>query len=78
MILSSIVIWLLASAVVSVGIGLLLAWKRRQERAVNDFSEQLRQLTSEAGSLKRIGLEGRTEGLTQLGTAVNKLLENLE
>ena len=60
------------------GVGVLFAWKRRQERAVNEFSQQIWRLTREAGAAGRIGLEGKPEALEQLGTAVNELLENLE
>jgi diguanylate cyclase (GGDEF)-like protein/PAS domain S-box-containing protein len=70
--------WFSTAAILAVGLAVLLAWKRRQERAVNDFSAQLRQLTGEAGSAARIGLEGKPEALGQLGSAVNKLLESLE
>jgi diguanylate cyclase (GGDEF)-like protein/PAS domain S-box-containing protein len=61
-----------------VGVGVLFFWKQRQERAVSEFSEQLRQLARDTGAAGRIGLEGKSEALGQLGTAVNKLLENLE
>ena len=70
--------WFLASAVLAVGVAMLFAWKRRQERAVSEFSEQVWQLTSEAGAAGRIGLEGNPKALGQLGSAVNQLLENLE
>jgi len=56
----------------------LFVRKRRQERAVDRFSEQVRQLTSGAGAAGRIGLEGNPKALGQLGSAVNKLLEDLE
>jgi diguanylate cyclase (GGDEF)-like protein/PAS domain S-box-containing protein len=62
----------------AVGVGLLLVSKRRQERAVKDFSAQVWQLTREAGSAARIGVTGKPGGLSQLGSAVNELLENLE
>jgi diguanylate cyclase (GGDEF)-like protein/PAS domain S-box-containing protein len=64
--------------VLAVGFGVLIAWKRRQERAVVEFSEQIRRLTFESGTAGRIVLEGKPESLEQLGAAVNKLLENLE
>ncbi|HWJ34023.1 MAG TPA: EAL domain-containing protein [Steroidobacteraceae bacterium] len=60
------------------GVSVLVVWKRRQERAVGEFSEQIRRLTLESGSAGRIGLAGKPESLEQLGSAVNKLLENLE
>jgi diguanylate cyclase (GGDEF)-like protein/PAS domain S-box-containing protein len=62
----------------AVGVGVLFVWKRRQERAVTDFSEQIRRLTFEANTAARIGLEGKPQSLGQLGSAVNKLLESLE
>jgi diguanylate cyclase (GGDEF)-like protein/PAS domain S-box-containing protein len=68
----------LTSAVLVVGVALLFAWKRRQERAVDEFSQQVRQLTHEAGAAGRIGLENKAGGLSRLGSAVNKLLESLE
>src|SRR6185312_3574058 len=55
-----------------------IAWKRRQERAVNEFSRQVWRLTREAGAAGRIGVDGRPGGLNQLGSAVNELLESLE
>ncbi len=78
LILSPIVMWLLTAAILAVGLAALIAWKRRQERAVNEFSAQVWQLAREAGSAARIGLEDKTEALGRLGSAVNKLLENLE
>jgi diguanylate cyclase (GGDEF)-like protein/PAS domain S-box-containing protein len=78
LILSPIVLWFLTSAILAVGLIVLFVRKRRQERAVDEFSEQLRQLTREAGAPARIGLAGGPKSLGQLGTAVNKLLENLE
>ena len=78
MILPSIVLWFLTPAVLAVGAIVLVAWKRRQERAVNEFSKQVWQLTHEAGSAARIGIEGKNQVLGQLGSAVNTLLENLE
>ncbi|MDB6086840.1 MAG: hypothetical protein JWN43_4721, partial [Gammaproteobacteria bacterium] len=78
MILSSVFAWYFISAVLAVGLSVLVIWKRRQERAVSEFSEQIRRLTFEAGTAGRIGLEGKPESLEQLGSAVNKLLENLE
>jgi diguanylate cyclase (GGDEF)-like protein/PAS domain S-box-containing protein len=78
LILPSALIWFITAAVLAVGCGVLVAWKRRQERAVVEFSEQIRRLTFESGTAGRIGLEGKPESLEQLGAAVNKLLENLE
>ncbi len=78
MFLSSIVSWFLISAILAVGLLVLFVRKRRQERAVNRFSEQVLQLTSGAGPAGRIGLEGNPKALGQLGSAVNKLLEDIE
>jgi diguanylate cyclase (GGDEF)-like protein/PAS domain S-box-containing protein len=78
LILSSVVAWFITSAVLAVGVSVLVVWKRRQERAVNEFSAQVLRLTSESGTPGRIGLEGKPESLEQLGVAVNKLLDNLE
>jgi diguanylate cyclase (GGDEF)-like protein/PAS domain S-box-containing protein len=78
LILSPVLMWFSTAAILAVGLAVLMAWKRRQERAVNDFSAQVQQLTREAGSAARIGLEGKPEALGQLGSAVNKLLESLE
>src|SRR3984957_5886706 len=75
---SSVFVWYFISAVLAVGLGVLVIWKRRQERAVSDYSEQIRRLTFEAGTAGRIGLEGKPQSLEKLGSAVNKLLENLE
>jgi diguanylate cyclase (GGDEF)-like protein/PAS domain S-box-containing protein len=57
---------------------MLIAWKRRQTQAVNEFAQQVWQLTREVGAAGRIGVEGKPEALGELGSAVNKLLENLE
>jgi diguanylate cyclase (GGDEF)-like protein/PAS domain S-box-containing protein len=78
LILPSIVLWFLTPAILAVGLAALFVLKRRQERAVNEFSAQVWQLSREAGAAGRIGVKGKTEALGQLGSAVNKLLENLE
>jgi len=78
LILSSIVMWVSTAAVLAVGLSILLAWKRRQERFVKEFSAQVRRLTREAGSAERISLVGKPESLEKLGSAVNKLLDDLE
>jgi len=78
LILSSFLLWLLTSAILAVVVGVLFVRKRRQERAVREFSGQVWKLTRTAGTAARIGLEGKPEALGQLGTAVNELLENLE
>ncbi len=78
MVLSSVSVWFLTSAVLAVGVSVLFVWNRRRERAVSEFSEQVRQLDVEPGSAARLGLAGKSEALDRLGAAVNKLLENLE
>src|SRR3981189_2520746 len=71
---SSLVLWFPTSAILAVGLVVLLVRKRRQERAVAEFSEQVWQLTREASAAGRIGLEGGNKSLGQLRSAVNKLL----
>ncbi len=78
MILSSFVLWFLTSAVLAVGLTLLFAWKRRQERAVSEFSARVWEIARDTGPAARIGLAEGPKGLGQLGSAVNQLLENLE
>ena len=78
MILSSVVLWCLTSAILAAGLATLFVWKRRQERAVDAFSARVWELTREAGSAARIGFEDGPKSLGQLGSAVNNLLENLE
>jgi diguanylate cyclase (GGDEF)-like protein/PAS domain S-box-containing protein len=76
--LSPIVLWLLTSAILAAGIIVLLAWKRRQERAVDEFSRQVAELTREEGGAGRIGLGGKPQVLGRLSNALNQLLESLE
>jgi diguanylate cyclase (GGDEF)-like protein/PAS domain S-box-containing protein len=78
LILSSIVLWFAISAVLAVGLIVLFVRKRRQERAVSEFSNKVWRLTHEPGATGRIGLEGNPKALGELGSAVNKLLEDLE
>ncbi len=79
MIFPSFPLWFLTSVVLAVGLVVLFVRKRHQERAVNEFSEQVSQLTvGSAGATGRVGLEGKPENLSLLGGAVNKLLEDLE
>ena len=78
MILPSILLWFLTSVVLALGVVVLFVRKRHQEQAVNEFSEQVSQLTGAADVKGRVGLEGKPENLTLLGGAVNKLLEDLE
>jgi len=56
----------------------LFLWKRRQERALEEFSQQIWRLTREAGASARVRLDGGPKGLDQLGSTVNDLLENIE
>ncbi|HWW30926.1 MAG TPA: EAL domain-containing protein [Steroidobacteraceae bacterium] len=78
MIPSSLVFWLVTAAILAAGLVLLLKWKQRQERAVNEFSNQIWRLTRQNGAAGRVELEGKTEAWSQLGSAVNTLLEDLE
>jgi diguanylate cyclase (GGDEF)-like protein/PAS domain S-box-containing protein len=75
---SSLVFWLVTAAILAAGLVLLLKWKQRQERAVNEFSNQIWRLTRQNGAAGRVELEGKTEAWSQLGSAVNTLLEDLE
>jgi len=75
---SPIALWFLTSAILAAGIVVLLGLKRRQERAVDDFSRQIEKLTREEGTAGRLGTEGRPQSLGHLGGAVNQLLETLE
>ncbi len=70
--------WFLILGSLLIGLIALIVWSRRQQRAVDDFSDQVRQLTSGEGTWGRIQLEGKPEALSNLGAAVNKLLENIE
>jgi diguanylate cyclase (GGDEF)-like protein/PAS domain S-box-containing protein len=74
----SLVFWLVTAAILAAGLVLLLTWKRRQERAVNEFSNQIWRLTRQSDAAGRVELEGKTEAWSQLGSAVNTLLEDLE
>jgi diguanylate cyclase (GGDEF)-like protein/PAS domain S-box-containing protein len=78
LILSSIVLWFCVSATLAVGLAVLYARKRRQERAVNEFSDQVLSLTRDNGTAGRIGFQSKPSGLGPLGSAVNKLMEDLE
>jgi diguanylate cyclase (GGDEF)-like protein/PAS domain S-box-containing protein len=78
LILSSLALWLVTAAVLAVGVLVLFAWKRRQERAFNAFSNQIQFLINQGGSSGRIALNLEPGALGSLGTAVNKLLEDLE
>jgi diguanylate cyclase (GGDEF)-like protein/PAS domain S-box-containing protein len=75
--LPPIELWYATSAILGVAIIALIVWKRRQERAVGEFAQQVWQFTRGAGA-RRIRLEDKPHALEQLGGAVNKLLEDLE
>ena len=78
MIFSSLALWFVTAAVLAVGVVVLFVWKRRQERAVNDFSKQIQFLLDEGGTAGRIAPGTEPGALSKLGAAVNKLLEDLE
>ena len=78
MIFSSLALWFVTAAVLAAGAVVLFVWKRRQERAVNDFSKQIQFLLDEGGSAGRIAPGTEPGPLGKLGAAVNKLLEDLE
>ena len=78
MVFSTLALWLVVAAILAVGIVVLLVWKRRQERAVNDFSSQIQYLLDEGGAAGRIAPSVEPGALRKLGAAVNKLLEDLE
>ena len=78
MIPSSLVLWLVTAAILAVGIVMLFAWKRRQERAVNAFSSRIQDLIREGGASGRIALNAEPGALGRLGAAVNKLLEDVQ
>src|SRR5258708_39130261 len=68
----------MTAAILAVGVAVLFVWKRRQERAVNDFSRQIQFLLAEGGTAGRIAPGTEPGALGKLGAAVNKLLEDLE
>jgi diguanylate cyclase (GGDEF)-like protein/PAS domain S-box-containing protein len=70
--------WCVTAAVLLAGLIALIAWKKRQERAVSKLSSEVWQLSNEANVSRRIELSGKPTSLAQLGSAVNNLLENLE
>ena len=75
---SSLVLWIVTAAALAVGLIVLTVRKSRQDRAVSDFSDQLLQLTRDAGTAVRIPTAERSGGLNRLGSAVNTLLDNLD
>jgi diguanylate cyclase (GGDEF)-like protein/PAS domain S-box-containing protein len=78
LVFSTLALWLVVAAILAVGIVVLFVWKRRQERAVNDFSSQIQYLIDEGGAAGRIAPGGEPGALRKLGAAVNHLLEDLE
>jgi diguanylate cyclase (GGDEF)-like protein/PAS domain S-box-containing protein len=78
LIFSSVALWLMTAALLTVGIIVLFVWKRRQERAVNDFSRQIQYLIDAGGTTGRLAPGAEPGALSKLGAAVNKLLEDLE
>ncbi len=78
MILSTVILWIIASAVLLVCLVVVYAWKRQQERAVDDFSRQVAELTRSAGAAARVAVVGNLRALSVLGATINQLLEDLE
>jgi len=71
-------VWVLTSAVLAVGVSVLLLRNRRLRKAMGEFAEQLRRLTQGSGKAGRIEVPVKSAALEQLGAAVNSLLENIE
>ena len=78
MILSSLLLWLITSAFLAVGLVVLFVRKRRQERAVSEFSKPGHAAHARARAPWAHRARRAAGALGQLGAAVNKLLENLE
>jgi diguanylate cyclase (GGDEF)-like protein/PAS domain S-box-containing protein len=78
LIFSSPALWFATAAVLAAGVVVLFVWKRRQERAVKDFSKQIQFLLEEGGTAGRIAPGTEPGVLGKLGAVVNKLLEDLE
>ncbi|HVC01010.1 MAG TPA: EAL domain-containing protein [Steroidobacteraceae bacterium] len=78
MIASSAILWLSISAVLAAWLGVVYARRKRDTRALEEFSQQIRRLTREAAPSARVPLEGRPEAFGELGGAVNQLLESVE
>ena len=70
MILSSVFIWFLTSAVLAVGVAVLVFRKRQQERTVGEFAEQIRQLTLESEQ-RGASLKGREQLFQRLVETVH-------
>jgi diguanylate cyclase (GGDEF)-like protein/PAS domain S-box-containing protein len=78
LILSSTLPWLITAAVLAVGLVVLLFRRNRQQRAVKELSNEVWQLAGDDSAPGRIALNGKSRPMSQLSSAVNKLLENLE
>jgi len=78
LILSPVHMLIFTSALLAVGLTVVFVGKRRQEHAVGEFSDQLRQLTSASSAVARIDIEGKPESLERLAAALNLLLESVE
>src|SRR5882757_2167223 len=78
LILSPVYLLIFTSALLAVGLIVVIVGKRRQEHAVGEFSDQLRRLTAASSDVGRIDLEGKPESLERLAAAVNQLLESVE
>jgi len=78
LIASSAILWLSISAVLAAWLGVVYARRKRDTRALEEFSQQIRRLTREAAPSARVPLEGRPEAFGELGGAVNQLLESVE
>jgi diguanylate cyclase (GGDEF)-like protein/PAS domain S-box-containing protein len=52
LILSSVVAWFVTSAVLAVGVSVLVVWRRRQARTVSEFSEQILRLEQRGADLQ--------------------------
>jgi diguanylate cyclase (GGDEF)-like protein/PAS domain S-box-containing protein len=78
LLLSPVHLLIFTSALLAVGLAVVLLGRRRQEHAVGEFSDQLRRLTAASSSMTRIDLGGKPESLERLAAAVNQLLESLE
>jgi diguanylate cyclase (GGDEF)-like protein/PAS domain S-box-containing protein len=76
--LSSTLLWLITAAILAVGLVVLLIRRQRQQRAVKDLSKEVWQLAGDDSAPGRIALNGKSRPMSQLTSAVNKLLENLE
>jgi len=72
------ILWSTICAALSAVVAVFYTWKRRQERALEDFSTQVWRLTREAGASGRVGLHDNPPALGQLRDAVNELLADLE